>query len=170
MAVHAVDAAPPPRRSRASEVRAFDHASLRVVRPLIQAATLSIVGLTSVLLFAFGLNLLYLTWRATRLRPRAERGIAPGDEPLVCIQVPVYNERYVAERVLDAVCEIEWPPGRLEVQALADSDDEPTSIVARLVAVWRLKGIRIAHVRRETRAGYKAGALAYGLTLTKAPL
>ena len=137
---------------------------------MIQAATLGIVGLTSVLLFAFGLNLLYLTWRATRLLPRAEPGIAAGNEPLVCIQVPVYNERYVAERVLDAVCEIEWPPGRLEVQVLDDSDDETTSIVARRVAMWRLKGIRITHVRRGTRSGYKAGALAYGLTLTKAPL
>ena len=137
---------------------------------MIEATTLGIIGVTSVLLFAFGLNLLYLTWRATRLRPRAERLIAHGDEPLVCVQVPVYNERYVAERVLDAVCEIEWPPGRLEVQVLDDSDDETTSIVARRVAMWRLKGIRIAHVRRETRAGYKAGALAYGLTLTDAPL
>jgi cellulose synthase/poly-beta-1,6-N-acetylglucosamine synthase-like glycosyltransferase len=137
---------------------------------LIEATTLSLIGITSVLLFAFGLNLLYLTWRATRLRPRAERVIARGGEPLVCVQVPVYNERYVAERVLDAVCEIEWPPGRLEVQVLDDSDDETTSIIARRAAMWRLKGIRIAHVRRGTREGYKAGALAYGLTLTEAPL
>jgi cellulose synthase/poly-beta-1,6-N-acetylglucosamine synthase-like glycosyltransferase len=137
---------------------------------LIAAAALGIVSLTSVLLLAFGLNLLYLTWRATRLRPRVERAIAHGDEPLVCVQVPVYNERYVAERVLDAVCEIEWPPERLEVQVLDDSDDETTSIIARRAAMWRLKGIRIAHVRRGTRNGYKAGALAYGLTLTEAPL
>jgi cellulose synthase/poly-beta-1,6-N-acetylglucosamine synthase-like glycosyltransferase len=137
---------------------------------LISAAALGIVGLTSVLLLAFGLNLLYLTWRATRLRPRAERAIAHGDEPLVCVQVPVYNERYVAERVLDAVCEIQWPPSRLEVQVLDDSDDETTSIIARRAAMWRLEGIRIEHVRRGTRSGYKAGALAYGLTLTEAPL
>jgi len=137
---------------------------------LIQAIALGIVGATSVLLFAFGLNLLYLTWRATRLRPRVERAIAPGNEPLVCVQVPVYNERYVAERVLDAVCEIEWPPQRLEVQVLDDSDDETTSIVARRTALWRLKGMRVAHIRRGTRNGYKAGALAYGLTLTEAPL
>jgi cellulose synthase/poly-beta-1,6-N-acetylglucosamine synthase-like glycosyltransferase len=137
---------------------------------LIQAATLGVIGLTSVLLFGFGLNLLYLTWRATRLRPRAERAIARGDEPLVCVQVPVYNERYVAERVLDAVCEIDWPHERLEVQVLDDSDDETTSIVARSAAQWRLKGMQIAHVRRGTRQGYKAGALAYGLTLTEAPL
>jgi len=137
---------------------------------LIQAVTLGIVGLTSALLFAFGLNLLYLTWRATRLCPRAERAIARGDEPLVCVQVPVYNERYVAERVLDAVCEIDWPHDRLEVQVLDDSDDETTSIVARRAAMWRLRGMRVAHVRRGTRQGYKAGALAHGLTLTEAPL
>jgi cellulose synthase/poly-beta-1,6-N-acetylglucosamine synthase-like glycosyltransferase len=137
---------------------------------LIQAATLGIIGLTSLLLFGFGLNILYLTWRATRLRPREERAIARGDEPLVCVQVPVYNERYVAERVLDAVCEIDWPHDRLEVQVLDDSDDETTSIVARRAATWQLEGRRIAHVRRGTRQGYKAGALAYGMTLTEAPL
>jgi cellulose synthase/poly-beta-1,6-N-acetylglucosamine synthase-like glycosyltransferase len=137
---------------------------------LIEATTLTFIGVTSVLLFAFGLNLLYLTWRATRLRLRPERTIARGDEPLVCVQVPVYNERYVAERVIDAVCEIEWPPERLEVQVLDDSDDETTSIVARRVAMWQLQGIHIMHVRRGTRVGYKAGALAYGLTLTQAPL
>ena len=140
MAVHAVDPAPPSRRAGASEVRAFDHASLRAVRPLIAAAALGIVSLTSVLLLAFGLNLLYLTWRATRLRPRVERAIAHGDEPLVCVQVPIYNERYVAERVLDAVCELDWPPERLEVQVLDDSDDETVSIIARRAAMWRLKG------------------------------
>ncbi len=137
---------------------------------MILAAALGIVGATSFLLFAFGVNLLYLTWRATRLLPQAEPAIASGDEPLVCVQVPVYNERYVAERVLDAVCEIDWPADRLEVQVLDDSDDETTSIVARRAATWRIEGKRIAHVRRGTREGYKAGALAHGLTLTDAPL
>ena len=137
---------------------------------MIGAIALGIVGLTSILLFAFGLNLLYLTWRATRLSPRVEQTLNEGGEPLVCVQVPVYNERYVAERVLDAVCEIDWPRGCLEVQVLDDSDDETTSIVALRVAMWRIKGAQIAHVRRGTRKGYKAGALAYGLSLTDAPL
>ena len=132
------------------------------------AATILIV--TSALLFAFGLNLLYLTWRATRLRPRPAPSMVDSDEPDVCVQVPIYNERYVAERVIDAVCAIDWPHDRLEVQVLDDSDDDTRSIVARRVAMWRLEGLRIAHVRRSTRDGYKAGALAYGLTLTQAPL
>jgi len=137
---------------------------------VIAPIAVAIIGITSVLLFAFGLNLLYLTWRATRLRPRPRPSMIDGDEPFVCVQIPVYNERYVAERVLDAVCAIDWPADRLEIQVLDDSDDETTSIVERRVSAWRLKGLRVAHVRRGTRTGYKAGALAHGLTLTDAPL
>jgi len=137
---------------------------------LILSIAVTILAVTSVLLFAFGLNLLYLTWRATRLHSRSTRLTVDGDEPLVCVQIPVYNERYVAERVLDAVCAIDWPPGLLQVQVLDDSDDETVSIVASRVATWRLKGMEVTHVRRGTRNGFKAGALAHGLTLTEAPL
>jgi cellulose synthase/poly-beta-1,6-N-acetylglucosamine synthase-like glycosyltransferase len=137
---------------------------------LILAIAVSILSVTSVLLFGFGLNLLYLTWRATKLRPRPERLVVDGDEPDVCVQIPVYNERYVAERVLDAVCAIDWPLAKLQVQVLDDSDDETTSIVADRVAHWQRKGIHVTHIRRGTRTGYKAGALAHGLTLTEAPL
>ena len=136
---------------------------------MILTVAVTILAVTSVLLFAFGLNLLYLTWRATRLRAPAQRATVRENEPLVCVQIPVYNERYVAERVLDAVCAIDWPSGRLEVQVLDDSDDETTSIVALRAAMWRRKGLHVTHVRRATRSGYKAGALAYGLTLTEAP-
>ncbi|GAC1637394.1 MAG: hypothetical protein NVS9B11_00260 [Candidatus Dormibacteraceae bacterium] len=136
---------------------------------MILTVAVATLCVTSVLLFAFGINLIYLTWRATRLPASAHRPTYRDAEPFVCIQVPVYNERYVAERVLDAVCAIDWPPNRLEVQVLDDSDDETTAIVARRSAMWRLKGVQVSHVRRGTRTGYKAGALAYGLTLTDAP-
>jgi cellulose synthase/poly-beta-1,6-N-acetylglucosamine synthase-like glycosyltransferase len=136
---------------------------------VILSFTVAILSVTSVLLCAFGMNLLYLTWRATRLPARQHLRIIRDEEPLVCIQVPVYNERYVAERVLDAVCTIDWPASRSEVQVLDDSDDETTSIVARRVAMWHAKGLQVTHVRRGTRSDFKAGALAYGLTLTDAP-
>jgi cellulose synthase/poly-beta-1,6-N-acetylglucosamine synthase-like glycosyltransferase len=136
---------------------------------LILTIAVTILATTSVLLFAFGLNLLYLTWRATRLRRPARQNTVRESELLVCVQVPVYNERYVAERVLDAVCAIDWPADRLEVQVLDDSDDETTAIVATRAAMWRTKGLQVTHIRRGTRAGYKAGALAYGLTRTDAP-
>jgi cellulose synthase/poly-beta-1,6-N-acetylglucosamine synthase-like glycosyltransferase len=130
---------------------------------------LGVVVVTSLALSGFGANLLYLTWRATRLRPRPGRVVSFGDEPRVCVQVPIYNERYVAERVLDAVCEMRWPRGRLEVQVLDDSDDETTSIIAARCARWRRVGIEVTHVRRDGRDGFKAGALAHGMTLTDAP-
>jgi cellulose synthase/poly-beta-1,6-N-acetylglucosamine synthase-like glycosyltransferase len=131
---------------------------------------IAILGVTSVLLCVYGLNLLYLTFRATRLRPRRVGLIVLESEPRVCLQVPIYNERYVAERVLDAACSIDWPQDRLEIQVLDDSDDDTTSIIARRAARWQRRGIDVRHVRRGTRTGFKAGALAFGMTLTDAPL
>ena len=124
---------------------------------------------TSVLLFAFGLNLLYLTWRATRLRPASSPPLVLSDEPSVCVQLPIYNERYVAERVLDAACALDWPHDRVKIQILDDSDDETSAILARRGSYWRQKGIQVIHVRRGTREGFKAGALAHGMSLTRAP-
>lgn len=135
----------------------------------ILAITLGVLVITSVALFGFGLNLIYLTWQATRLRPRVIHLIARGAEPSVCVQVPIYNERYVAERVLDAVCELDWPRYRMRIQVLDDSDDETTSIVAMRADHWRREGIDVDHVRRGTRDGFKAGALAHGMALTDSP-
>src|SRR5262249_37735701 len=71
--------------------------------------------------------------------------------------------------VIAAACSIAWPHDRLEVQVLDDSDDDTREIVSRRLERWRLAGVAVFHVRREHRAGYKAGALANGLTLTSAP-
>ena len=136
---------------------------------MLSAITIGILVSTSVALFGFGLNLLYLTWRSMGIKPLSPTLVAAGSEPSVCVQVPIYNERYVAERVIDAVCELEWPHDRFDVQLLDDSDDETASIVSRRAARWRRKGILVHHIRRGTREGFKAGALAHGLTLTTAP-
>ncbi len=136
---------------------------------MIGLIVLAILGVTSILLFAFGVNLLYLTYQATGLKPRPPISLVDEGEPAVCVQVPIYNERYVAERVLDAVCALDWPAGRLEVQVLDDSDDDTTSIIARSAARWRRGGLQLTHIRRGTRTGFKAGALAFGLMQTDAP-
>ena len=135
---------------------------------MITAAAAVVLGTTSVLLFMFGANLLYLTVRALRLRPVPARRRVEDGEPLVCVQIPVYDERYVAERVLDAVCRIDWPRDRLEIQVLDDSDDDTIGIVGRHVAAWQRRGIAMAHIRRGTRIDFKAGALAHGLLQTRA--
>jgi cellulose synthase/poly-beta-1,6-N-acetylglucosamine synthase-like glycosyltransferase len=139
---------------------------------LIAAVAVTVLAVTSVLLFVFGANLLYLTVRAVR-RPCLGFVAPPDDlrgaEPRVCVQLPVYDERYVAERVIDAACSVDWPRDRFEVQVLDDSDDETVEIVRRRVARWRRAGVDITHVRRGSRDGFKAGALAYGLKRTTAP-
>ena len=130
---------------------------------------IGVIALTSLALFGFGANVLFLTWQATRLRSHRIPPVAAGSEPRVCVQVPIYNERYVAERVLDAVCGLDWPGERFEVQVLDDSNDDTVAIVARRVAHWRRRGIDVTHVRRDSRHGFKAGALAHGMTLTDSP-
>ncbi|HYS97565.1 MAG TPA: glycosyltransferase [Candidatus Dormibacteraeota bacterium] len=129
-----------------------------------------VLAMTSVVLFVFGTNLLYLTFRAIRPPPPLRRRFVSDQEPVVCIQVPIYDERYVAERVIDAVCSIDWPRDRLHVQVLDDSDDETTDIAGSRIAHWQRRGLRVDHVRRRSRNGFKAGALAFGLERTDAQL
>lgn len=130
-------------------------------------AALAVIAASSAFLFIYGSNLLYLSWRALRL-PAALEPAGPPPEGTVVVQLPIYNERYVAERVIDAACSLSWPRDRLAVQVLDDSDDDTPEIVARRVARWKQAGVSVSHVRRASRIGYKAGALAHGLTLTPA--
>ena len=84
--------------------------------------------------------------------------------PRVTIQLPVFNERYVVERLIDAVCRIEYPRELFEVQVLDDSTDDTGGIARARVDQWRAKGVDIAYVHRTNRHGFKAGALEHGLT------
>lgn len=83
--------------------------------------------------------------------------------PIVTVQLPLYNEMYVAERLLEAVASLEYPQDRIEVQVLDDSTDETTDIVARKAAQLRERGFQVHHIHRSNRLGYKAGALENGL-------
>ena len=83
--------------------------------------------------------------------------------PLVTVQLPIYNERHVAERLIDACAALDYPADRLQIQVLDDSDDTTTTLIQARVAHWQQTGRRIEHVRRPVRHGYKAGALADAL-------
>ncbi len=87
--------------------------------------------------------------------------------PLVTIQLPIYNEKYVVERLLRKTSEIDWPKDKLEIQVLDDSTDETKEILEKLVAEFQTNGIPVILVRRTSREGYKAGALKFGLPLCK---
>jgi len=93
--------------------------------------------------------------------------VAPEEFPMVTIQLPLYNERFVAQRLLDAAARLDWPVKRLEIQVLDDSNDDTCGLVDERVAWWQKQGINITVVRRLHRAGYKAGALAHGLATAR---
>lgn len=88
-------------------------------------------------------------------------------DAVVTIQLPLYNELYVVERLINAVCEIDYPKDKLEIQVLDDSTDETVNITANIVSEKVKLGFDIKHVRRESREGYKAGALKEGMKLAK---
>jgi cellulose synthase/poly-beta-1,6-N-acetylglucosamine synthase-like glycosyltransferase len=114
----------------------------------------------------FGGHRLYLAWLYRRqIRRRLEDPIRlqPARWPAVTVQLPLYNERYVAERVVRAAAALDYPKDRLEIQVLDDSTDDTTARVARVVNRLKDCGFRITHLRRASRVGFKAGALAEGL-------
>ncbi len=87
--------------------------------------------------------------------------------PKVTIQLPFFNEKYVAVRLIDAICEIDYPTDRLEIQVLDDSTDNTTEIAQEAVDRWKAQGIDIVLLHRTDRTGYKAGALHEGLKVSK---
>ena len=113
-------------------------------------------------MLAYSLLQLHLTFihrRVRRARRSAPVESAPDEWPLVTVQLPIYNERYVANRLLDCVGKLDYPPGRFEIQVLDDSTDDTPELVARKLAELAARGLRVAHLRRTDRSGYKAGAL-----------
>ncbi len=95
--------------------------------------------------------------------PKIPESVADANLPYVTVQLPIYNEKYVATRIIDAVCAFDYPAERLQVQVLDDSTDDTTELIKQTISRWREKGINIDHIRRIERDGYKAGALAHGL-------
>ena len=88
--------------------------------------------------------------------------------PFVTVQLPIYNEQNVIKRLLDAVVKIDYPSDKIEIQVLDDSDDYSTIYVKNLISKLKRKtNLKINHIIRKKREGYKAGALKYGLKLAK---
>ena len=113
---------------------------------------------------------LYLVYWSIELPP-ADAGLPalPDELPRVLVQIPVYNEPLVIDRVLGAAAALDWPRDRLVVQLLDDSTDITSDIAVHAVARLRRDGVDVAHIRRDDRSGFKAGALAEGLKLCDAP-
>jgi len=127
-----------------------------------------------ILISLFGLNALILSGlflpyaRSLRSPKECKAPPEPARWPLVSVQLPLYNEKYVANRLLDAVCAFDYPIDRLIIQILDDSTDESTEMVSRRAAHYQAQGYQVNILHRQERVGYKAGALVEGLAATDA--
>ncbi|MFO0356634.1 MAG: glycosyltransferase [Sphingobacteriaceae bacterium] len=118
------------------------------------------------LLFIFTYSLTQAALIRRYLKNKNKKNESKSDStyfPLITVQLPVYNELYVVERLIDNVCNFDYPSEKLQIQVLDDSTDETFKIIKQKVAEWKAKGINIVHVHRKNRTGYKAGALEAGL-------
>src|SRR2546430_473270 len=118
------------------------------------------------LLSLYGLHrywILYLYFRYYKWAPAAAVPALPDPLPLITIQLPVFNERYVVERLIESVCRMDYPREKLEIQVLDDSTDDTQAIAQAKVEQLRGEGFQIVYLHRDDRTGFKAGALAEGL-------
>ncbi|WP_258103758.1 cellulose synthase family protein [Marinoscillum sp. MHG1-6] len=114
----------------------------------------------------FSAEQLYLAWIYSRSKKNDQRNNLKA-YPYITVQLPIYNEKYVINRLIDKVCQLDYPTEKLEIQVLDDSDDETLELTTQKVTEWSDRGMNIKLVRRPNRIGYKAGALAYGMGLAQ---
>lgn len=120
------------------------------------------------ILAVFGMHryfMVYLYLKNKKTAPKPEGQFA--ELPRVTIQLPMYNEMYVAERLIDAVVKMDYPRELLEIQVLDDSTDETVAIASRRVHYYKDQGLDISYLHRQNRKGYKAGALEEGMKVAK---
>src|SRR5919106_21780 len=119
-----------------------------------------------IILAVYGWHRYYLVYAYMKHKDEQPRPKAAFDDlPVVTIQLPLYNEMYVVDRLVDAVCQIEYPRERLEIQVLDDSTDETRQIAELAVRRHALQGIDIKYIHREDRIGFKGGGLEYGFKI-----
>ena len=129
-----------------------------------------VVFLCFVVTFAIAGYFLYLLWWFWSLPAESEAfPELPGDLPMVLVQIPVFNEPAVVERALSAAAALDWPRDRLKVQLLDDSTDLTPDIARHVITRLQREGTDIEHLQRSVRAGFKAGALEYGMARCDAP-
>ncbi|GAB5546389.1 MAG: glycosyltransferase family 2 protein [Sandaracinaceae bacterium] len=120
--------------------------------------------LTLTILAVYGFHrgqLVYLYWKHRKRAPKPPRKFE--ELPVVTVQLPMFNELYVAERLMESVASLEYPKDKLEIQVLDDSTDETVSIAKAKVEELVERGYRAVYLHRTDRTGYKAGALEEGV-------
>src|SRR4051795_2905207 len=124
----------------------------------VETFTLAAYFFVLIILAVYGWHRYYLVYLYMKNRDRQPKAGPPLDPaPVVTIQLPLYNEMYVADRLIDAVCRIDYPRDLLEIQVLDDSTDETRSIAEHAVRRLAEDGIDIKYYHRIDRIGFKAG-------------
>ncbi len=124
----------------------------------------SALGVTTIYAL-FQAHLLYL-YRASKRSTSFQSSAISASRtqlPKVTVQLPIYNELYVVERLLDAVAKLDYPAHLLEIQVLDDSTDQTSELIERKLEELASSGLKFVHIRRADRVGFKAGALKYGM-------
>ena len=124
--------------------------------------------ISAILITAYTCNFYYLVLLANK-RNKSTKTVDLGT-PSVTIQLPIYNEKYVAKRLVDAVCDLDYPKNQMNIMVLDDSDDDTVDLLEKTVNYYKTQGFQIEHIRRGTRKGYKAGALKYAMQITDTEL
>src|SRR4051794_19021115 len=133
-----------------------------------ETLTLAAYFFVVIVLAIYGWHRYYLVYLYMSNRDKEpQQGPALDPLPVVTIQLPLYNEMYVAERLIDAVCAIDYPRELLEIQVLDDSTDETRNIADLAVRRYAAQGTDIKYIHRTDRTGYKAGALEAGLKVSR---
>ena len=134
----------------------------------LETAILGLYFLTLVILAVFGLHRYIMVFLYYRHRDRRAVPVPLPDRlPRVTVQLPLYNEMYVVDRLLDSVCRIRYPRELMEIQILDDSTDDTVAMVQASIDRYRALGFDIQYLHRDDRRGYKAGALEEGLKVAK---
>jgi cellulose synthase/poly-beta-1,6-N-acetylglucosamine synthase-like glycosyltransferase len=134
----------------------------------VETLTLATYFFVLIILAIYGWHRYYLVYLYMRYRgqePKAGPALSP--TPVVTIQLPLYNEMYVADRLIESICAMDYPRELLEIQVLDDSTDETRSIAEAAVRRFAAEGIDIRYYHRADRTGYKAGALEAGLKVAR---
>ena len=124
--------------------------------------------LSAIIITAYTVNFYYLAFLSRR-RKNTPATVDWGT-PSVTIQLPIYNEKYVAKRLVDAVCNLDYPKDKMRIMVCDDSDDDTVELLRDVVDGYKIQGFQIEHVRRGTRKGYKAGALKHAMQTTDTEL
>lgn len=124
--------------------------------------------LSAIIITAYTVNFYYLAF-LSRTRKESHPTIDWGT-PTITIQLPIYNEKYVAKRLVDAVCHMDYPKNKMKIMVCDDSDDDTVELLGGVVDGYKKEGYQIEHVRRGTRKGYKSGALKHAMKTTDTEL